>query len=102
MNSQALEAAGGLTKNLVIFLFIMTIDVFFSCYYCFSDFDSGYLERGVAINDDPKMDTNFVKMFVFYGSGGQVLFQLILLFWYFFLVWKTFLFNYGMIRRLIC
>ena len=33
-------------------------------------------------------------------TGAQTILHFILIFWYFFLVWKTFMFRFGMIRKL--
>jgi len=37
MNTEGLNSAGGLSKKIVIYLILMTVDVFFSCYIIFLD-----------------------------------------------------------------
>eukprot|EP00356_Strombidium_inclinatum_P007331 CAMPEP_0170488500 /NCGR_PEP_ID=MMETSP0208-20121228/7056_1 /TAXON_ID=197538 /ORGANISM="Strombidium inclinatum, Strain S3" /LENGTH=118 /DNA_ID=CAMNT_0010763105 /DNA_START=5 /DNA_END=358 /DNA_ORIENTATION=+ len=47
-----------------------------------------------------KLDANQAMFFIF--GGVSALMQFILIFWGFTLMWKTFLFRYGLIKQLFC
>ena len=76
----------------------MAADLYMSSLVMFSDMDSGQVASNQSYNGhNTKRDRNDV----FIVSGVQVVLYLVLLFWYFFLIWKTFLFRFGLLGQLI-
>ena len=95
MNSEGLMSAGGLSKKIISFLILMTLDVFFSSYIVFIDM-SDYL----ADDKNPNAPFSSQAMSFFMLSGVQAILHFCLIFWFFFLIWKTFMFRFGLLRKL--
>ena len=78
-------------------LLIITVDLAITSAVLFCDSYSGI----ASPNHPTKVDASAVSLFLIIGSAIQVILHLMLVFWFFFLVWKTFLFRFGMLRRLL-
>merc|ERR1719458_802121 len=98
MNAEGLISAGGLSRKLITFLVLMLIDIFFSSYVIFIDM-SKKLGSNKNVNAPFNKDGDATMATIF--SGVQVLVHFCLIFWYFFLIWKTFMFRFGQIRKLV-
>lgn len=90
--------AGSLHGKMWSLLVIMTIDMVCNSWIMFCDMDSGQVADPTKIS---KSARNADKILVFVLSGIQVVLYLALLFWFFFLIWRTFPFRFGLIGRLI-
>ena len=95
MNAEGLMSAGGLSKKIISFMIIMTLDIFLSCYIIFIDM-SDYL----ASENNPNAPFSSQSDQFFMLSGAQALLHFLLIFWFFFLIWKTFMFRFGLLRKL--
>ena len=95
MNSEGLMSGGGLSKKIISFMTLMTGDIFLSCYIVFIDM-SDYL----ASDKNPNAPFGSQDQFFFMLSGVQAVLHFCLIFWFFFLIWKTFMFRFGLLRKL--
>ena len=95
MNAEGLMSAGGLSKKIVSFLILMILDIFISCYILFVDL-------GGKLGSDNNVNAPFPgeKDIGIILSGVQLVFHFCLIFWYFFLIWKTFMFRFGLLKKL--
>ena len=96
MNAEGLMSAGGLSKKIVSFLVLVLLDIGFSSYIIFIDI-SKKLASSKNVNEH---DVNSEVTIAIILSGVQLLVHFLLIFWYFFLVWKTFLFRFGKLSKL--
>ena len=97
MNAEGLMSAGGLSKKIVSFLILVCIDIFLSCYIVFIDLSEN-LSSDKNVN--APFDTSADKGFASAISALQLVLHFCLIFWYFFLIWKTFMFRFGLLRKL--
>ena len=97
MNAEGLMSAGGLSRKIVTFIVLMTLDIFFSCYIIFIDLSK---RLGSSKSVNAPFDKNADSMFASLLSGIQIIVHFCLIFWYFFLIWKTFMFRFGQLRKL--
>mgnify|MGYP006922980497 CR=1 FL=1 len=95
MNSEGLMSAGGLSKKIISFLILMLLDIFLSSYIVFIDM-SDYL----ASDKNPNAPHAGQETDFFMLSGLQAILHFCLIFWFFFLIWKTFMFRFGLLRKL--
>ena len=86
-----------ITKNIVGFLAIMTVDIVLNSIVLFQDMWSNLPNPP----SDNQINRGLAMVLAIVGSSLQVILHLILIFWYFFLVWKTFPFRFGMLKRLL-
>ena len=97
MNAEGLMSAGGLSKKIVSFLLLTILDTFFSVYIVFIDL-SKTLAHPKSENAPFSLGSeNDLATLV---SGLQLVLHFVLIFWYFFLIWKTFMFRFGLVRKL--
>ena len=97
MNAEGLMSAGGLSKKIVSFLILVCIDIFLSCYIVFIDLSEN-LSSDKNVN--APFDTSADKGFASAISALQLVLHFCLIFWYFFLIWKTFMFRYTLMGKL--
>jgi len=97
MNAEGLTSAGGLTRKLVTFLILCIIEVALSVFVHFIDLSKS---MGSDKNPNKPFNPGNENTLVIFMTGAQTILHFILIFWYFFLVWKTFMFRFGMIRKL--
>ena len=85
-------SAGGLSRKIVTFLVLMLCDIFFSSYIIFIDLSK-------RLGNDKNVNAPFNKgadaAMATILSGVQIVVHFSLIFWYFFLIWKTFMFRFG-------
>ena len=85
-------SAGGLSRKIVTFLVLMLADIFFSCYIIFIDL-SKTLGSSKSVNAPFNLAGDATLATIL--SGVQIIVHFCLIFWYFFLIWKTFMFRFG-------
>ena len=95
MNAEGLMSAGGLSKKIVSFLILITLDIFLSMFVIFVDMSG---DMGSDLNTNSPFTS--LKDFGMIGSAVQLVIHFMLIFWYFFLVWKTFMFRFGLLKKL--
>lgn len=97
MNAEGLMSAGGLSKKIVSFLILVVLDTFFSVYVLFIDLSKSMASRrNVNYPFDEDAENGLATIL----SGVQLLLHFVFIFWYFFLIWKTFMFRFGLVRKL--
>jgi len=97
MNAEGLLSAGGLSKKIVSYLILIAIDTFFSTYILFIDL-SRNLPSDLNANAPFNMGAEVLLVHIF--SGVQLFIHFTIIFWFFFLIWKTFMFRFGQLRKL--
>ena len=95
MNAEGLVSAGGLSKKIFSFLILITLDIFLSVFMVFVD-----LSGDMGSSASPNAPHENWKDFGIIGSAAQLVIHFLLIFWYFFLVWKTFMFRFGLLSKL--
>ena len=102
MNSEDIRSAGQISCKIATFLIFMTVDISLGCLSLFMDNDvDGGLFAKPRKDANPNWDPDLVLIlgsFVF--PGVQVGLQLCLVFWYFSLIWKTFMFRFTVLDKL--
>ena len=92
MNAEGLMSAGGLSKKIVSYLALMSLDIFFSTFIIFLDLSKTLAsDKNVNAPFNSDGDASMVAIL----SGIQMVVHFLLIFWYFFLIWKTFMFRFG-------
>ena len=100
MNSEDIRSAGQISCKIVTFLIFMVLDMSLGCLSLFMD-NSEKLMSESRKGDNPNWDSELVLIlgsFVF--PGVQFGLQLCLMFWYFSLIWKTFMFRFTVLDKL--
>ena len=100
MNSEDIRSAGQISCKIVTFLIFMVLDMSLGCLSLFMD-NSEKLMSESRKEDNPNWDSELVLIlgsFVF--PGVQAGLQLCLMFWYFSLIWKTFMFRFTVLDKL--
>lgn len=98
MQQEQKVTAGMLNGRMWAFLIIMSADVICSSMLMFYDMDSKQVVSKESMN---KHNVKLDKILVFAFSGICAALYIALLFWYFFLIWKTFPFKFGLLGTLI-
>ena len=88
-----------LTWKMGFFFLLMVCDIGFTCGVCFTDTYTDIVDDKESINGG--FNQEGALAFVVVASSLQVGIQLTLIFWYFFIVWKTFPFRFGLVRELV-
>ena len=97
MNVTDQVSAATLTGKISVLLIIIAADLAITSAVLFCDSYSG-----INSKENPnKVQGQSVFLFLVIGSAVQVILHLMLVFWFFFLVWKTFLFRFGMLKKLL-
>ena len=96
MNAEGLVSAGGLSKKIVSYLIVLCLDLFISVFVVFIDV-SNQLKSDNNPNAPFGRDDEMIFMAL---SALQLVLHFVLIFWYFFLIWKTFMFRFGELKRL--
>ena len=100
MNSEDIRSAGQITGKIVTFLIFMTLDMSLGCLSLFMDNTESLMSNSLKL-DNPNWDSGLVFILgVFVFPGVQFALQLCLIFWYFSLIWKTFMFRFTVLDRL--
>ncbi len=86
------------TWKIVIFYILMIGDIYISYHMLFIDFDDSVRDNQNVNKDD--RDDEQDKVGGFFLNGLQALIQIAMFFWFFFLIWKTFLFRYTLMKAL--
>lgn len=76
----------------------MSADVICSSYLMFCDMDSKQVYSKLSVNNH---NIGLDKILVFVLTGIQAALYIALVFWFFFLIWKTFPFRYGLLGNLM-
>ena len=100
MNSEDIRSAGQISCKIATFLIFMTIDMALGSLSLFMD-NSEALMADDRKKSNPNWDSELVVIlgsFVF--PGVQVALQLCLVFWFFSLIWKTFMFRFTVLDKL--
>jgi len=84
-------------QHLVGLLFMILFDVVINSIVLFCDMQSD-LSSNPSKNN---VDTGLMRILAIVFIALQLLLNLILIFWYFLLVWKTFPFRFGLLKKLI-
>ena len=90
--------ASSLHGRMWAFLIIMSADVICSSLIMFCDMDSRQVLSKASVN---KHNIKLDKILVFVFSGICAALYIALVFWYFFLIWKTFPFKFGLLGTLM-
>ena len=99
MNVENYVASSTITNKVMLLFIIVSLDALLHCAAIFCDMNS---ELGLVDEDSPSGGNKNLPFYIgLVCAGLQVVLQLSLLFWYFFLVWRTFLFRFGLLRQLI-
>ena len=100
MNSEDIRSAGQISGKVVTFLIIMVVDMSLGLLSLFADNSEKLMSESVE-KEHPGWDPELVLILgVFVFPGVQFALQLCLLFWYFALIWKTFMFRFTVLNRL--
>ena len=94
MNVEGLSSAGSLGTKLSWFLVFMGLDIGITSYTCLLDVHAGFKTTNRDVN------TGFMQVLMWITTSLQAIIHFCIIFWYFFLVWKTFLFRFGLLERL--
>ena len=98
MDVEKYVTATTLTTKVFIFLFLIFADICLSCGTLFAD---AYSTQPQEDSINAPFDKTRSFTFLAAASSIQVGLQISLIFWYFFLVWKTFLFRFGNLYDLL-
>ena len=85
------------SNSLVGLLIMIAIDVCCNSFVLFCDMESS-LPKPPGVNN---VDPNLMFILAIVLIALQLILNLILIFWYFFLVWKTFPFRFGLLKKLL-
>ena len=96
MNAEGLLSAGGLWKKIISFLVFCTVDLSISCYIVFID-----MGDSLASENSENAPFSSEKGNALIMTAVQFILRFCLIFWYFFLIWKTFMFRFGLIKKLL-
>lgn len=98
MQAKEQQTASSLHGKMWSILVIMTVDMVCNSWIVFLDMDSKQVANPSQITNS---QVNADKITVFVLTGVQVVMYLALMFWFFFLIWRTFPFRFGLIGRLL-
>ena len=103
MNLEGSVSSAVVAKNLVGYLCISGLDIILNAMILFADMSkgSGSGEFLPVHTDHAILDSRQYFILAIASSSVQIVLHFVLVFWYFFLVWKTFPFRFGMLKRLI-
>lgn len=99
MNVENYISPATMTWKLGVYMILIFGDIGLQCGVYFADMMTGVPSDTGSINGP--FSESMTYFFVLSASSLQVAIQLTLIFWYFFLVWKTFLFRFGLLKQLI-
>jgi hypothetical protein len=95
MNVENYITPSTITTKMVMLLAIISTDVFLNTTVIYADV---YSEQGLGGENTIQGGSGKEPyVFLLIASAIQMICQLCLLFWYFFLVWRTFLFRFGLL-----
>ena len=100
MNSEDIRSAGQISCKIVTFLIFMVLDMALGGLSLFMDNSEKLLSESRE-EDNPNWDSALVLVLgTFVFPGVQFGLQLCLMFWYFSLIWKTFMFRFTVLDKL--
>lgn len=98
MNVEQHVSSSTITSRIVPLIAIVTLDMATQILALFSAMDNDSLKDAESRQGD---DHSLTTTMAFAAAGGQAACQIALLFWFFFLVWRTFLFRFGQLKQLL-
>ena len=95
MRINTLISSGSYSRKLLVLYFLLFSDIFCNTFIVFCDFTEGLNEK-YSKNTAAENGMMIGQLL----NVLQCVFQLGLIFWFFFLIWKTFLFRFGLLGML--